>query len=285
MQDYACLYTSRFACMWVPKSLVIKKSFKQSLGPHLIHGSPRQTRDRWHFGRAAAIQTSIWRMSWDDGEIHWWVREAEMQRWSWSQSFTTLSPLAHQLTIATFFFGEAIQVSCQKSKRLRSQRISINFLGPSLWHWCLASNIPIWKTCWYQKGWFCCTMLHPCLWPPRFGKCLAKVRSKHLKKVRSQARQFLRRAAQEGGELDDRMGTNAHWLKHADLYPVLSYLNNNAVYNKLHACALWAHQINSMHSYHGEVGIAYAPSMWSSGSRGEKLMCAGVPQIQPRTIT
>ncbi|CAL1152575.1 unnamed protein product [Cladocopium goreaui] len=68
-------------------------------------------------------------------------------------------------------------------------------------------------------------------YPPLFGKCLAKVRSKHLKKVRSQARQFLRRAAQEGGELDDRMGTNAHWLKHADLYPVLSYLTNNAVDN------------------------------------------------------
>ena len=71
-----------------------------------------------------------------------------------------------------------------------------------------------------------------CLWPPRFGKCLAKVRSTHLKKVRSQARQFLKRAAQEGGELDGRVGTNAHWLKHADLtrccltWPTLQLTSN-----------------------------------------------------------
>lgn len=61
---------------------------------------------------------------------------------------------------------------------------------------------------------------------PRFGRSVAKVRSLRLKQVQKKARSFLRKAEEEGGELDQRPTTNAHWIKHADLYPVLSFLMN-----------------------------------------------------------
>lgn len=59
----------------------------------------------------------------------------------------------------------------------------------------------------------------------RFGVALAAIRTKNLQKVKKQARKFLRKA---GRGLDDRKSINAHWLKHANIMPVLQYLSAKA---------------------------------------------------------
>ena len=65
-------------------------------------------------------------------------------------------------------------------------------------------------------------------WPFRFGKALASLRTKHLKKVRKQAKAFLKDAA-EGADRTRHpkltQGFNK-WLKQADLEPVFNYLTS-----------------------------------------------------------
>jgi len=62
-------------------------------------------------------------------------------------------------------------------------------------------------------------------YPRQFGVALAAIRTKNLQKVKKQARKFLRKA---GRGLDDRKSINAHWLKHANIMPVLQYLSAKA---------------------------------------------------------
>jgi hypothetical protein len=49
-----------------------------------------------------------------------------------------------------------------------------------------------------------------------------------MQKVKRRARQFLHRAAESPNQLDDRKTINGHWLKHANLMPVLNYLAEKA---------------------------------------------------------
>ena len=60
----------------------------------------------------------------------------------------------------------------------------------------------------------------------RFGKALAKIRSKHRRQVRKAARQFLKEAVATENSLDTRVKINGHWLKHANLTPVLQFLSS-----------------------------------------------------------
>ena len=60
--------------------------------------------------------------------------------------------------------------------------------------------------------------------PPRFGRALSKTRSLHQKRLLKQARRFLKQAASTTNCLDERASTNAHWMKHAELAPVMAYL-------------------------------------------------------------
>ena len=62
----------------------------------------------------------------------------------------------------------------------------------------------------------------------RFGKALATIRSRHMRKVKKRARQFLSRADTCQNQLDERKPINSHWLKHANLMPVLNYLASKA---------------------------------------------------------
>ena len=63
---------------------------------------------------------------------------------------------------------------------------------------------------------------------PRFGKAMAKLRTKHQSKVRRAARQFLDKAAEKAGstthpKLSRGLRT---WVKQADLEPVFNYLTH-----------------------------------------------------------
>ncbi|CAK8999286.1 Putative rhamnose biosynthetic enzyme 1 [Durusdinium trenchii] len=63
-------------------------------------------------------------------------------------------------------------------------------------------------------------------YPLKFGKALAKIRSKHRRQVRKAARQFLKEAVATENSLDTRVKINGHWLKHANLTPVLQFLSS-----------------------------------------------------------
>ena len=60
----------------------------------------------------------------------------------------------------------------------------------------------------------------------RFGKALAKIRSKHRRQVRKAARQFLKEAVATENSLDTRVKINGQGLKHANLTPVLQFLSS-----------------------------------------------------------
>ena len=49
-----------------------------------------------------------------------------------------------------------------------------------------------------------------------------------MRKVKKRARQFLCRAETSQDQLDERKTINSHWLKHANLMPVLNYLATKA---------------------------------------------------------
>jgi len=53
---------------------------------------------------------------------------------------------------------------------------------------------------------------------------MAKVRSRKRNAVRAAARRFLRQAFKTTNSLDTSQATNAHWIKHANLMPVLRFL-------------------------------------------------------------
>lgn len=61
-------------------------------------------------------------------------------------------------------------------------------------------------------------------YPRRFGRCLAKVRSKNFKQVRRAARTFLKSASKSGSGLNFKKTSHEHWMKHANLLPMLQYL-------------------------------------------------------------
>ena len=61
---------------------------------------------------------------------------------------------------------------------------------------------------------------------PRFGRAMARLRTKHQSKVRRAATQFLDKAAKEAGSTTHpKLGRGLQtWLKQADLEPVFNYL-------------------------------------------------------------
>lgn len=61
---------------------------------------------------------------------------------------------------------------------------------------------------------------------PRFGRVLAKVRSKHLKRHVAEARRFLREARQSTMKLNAKPKANNLWLEGANLAPVLEFLSS-----------------------------------------------------------
>ncbi|CAL1170509.1 unnamed protein product [Cladocopium goreaui] len=63
--------------------------------------------------------------------------------------------------------------------------------------------------------------------PKRFARALSKIRSNNKRKIRSQAKKFLKEAANTKNRMDKRPRENAHWVKHADLNPVFAYLVEN----------------------------------------------------------
>lgn len=67
----------------------------------------------------------------------------------------------------------------------------------------------------------------PLITNPRFARALSKIRSNNKRKIRSQAKKFLKEAANTKNRMDKRPRENAHWVKHADLNPVFAYLVEN----------------------------------------------------------
>ncbi|CAK9078191.1 unnamed protein product [Durusdinium trenchii] len=61
-------------------------------------------------------------------------------------------------------------------------------------------------------------------YPKGFGKALSRVRSRNQQALRRQAKRLLKLASRTQHNVDERTTVNAHWMKHANLGPVLSYL-------------------------------------------------------------
>lgn len=64
----------------------------------------------------------------------------------------------------------------------------------------------------------------PCVSVPRFGKAVAKVRTRNQKRIRNAACRFLRASFKTEHVLDRSKATHAHWMKHANLASVLHFL-------------------------------------------------------------
>ena len=62
---------------------------------------------------------------------------------------------------------------------------------------------------------------------PRFGRALATVRTRNMRAVKAAAKSFLKRSSKTGNDLDRRPRINSHWLKHAQLMPVLEFLSRS----------------------------------------------------------
>ena len=63
-------------------------------------------------------------------------------------------------------------------------------------------------------------------YPPGFGRALARVRTKHLKRNFRKAMIFLRGARKTENQLDIRARINRAWIAGANLQPVIDYLSN-----------------------------------------------------------
>ena len=63
---------------------------------------------------------------------------------------------------------------------------------------------------------------------PRFGKALARLRTRSMKITKKNARRFLKTAmASAKDSSDPKMSKEmSFWVKHADLEPVISYLTS-----------------------------------------------------------
>ena len=77
------------------------------------------------------------------------------------------------------------------------------------------------------------TFNHPSTWAPknrflvpRFGRAVARVRSRHIKSKKRAAHRFLRDAlaAGQGLDMDDKV--SRFWMEHANLQPIFAYLAN-----------------------------------------------------------
>ena len=73
----------------------------------------------------------------------------------------------------------------------------------------------------------------PLITNPRFARALSKIRSNNKRKIRSQAKKFLKEAANTKNRMDKRPRENAHWVKHADLNPVFAYLVENGKWTQI----------------------------------------------------
>ncbi|CAK8985853.1 unnamed protein product [Durusdinium trenchii] len=59
----------------------------------------------------------------------------------------------------------------------------------------------------------------------RFGRSVSKIRSQNAKRLKKQARRFLREAFQTQNDLDTSERSHNHWMKQANLLPVLQFLS------------------------------------------------------------
>ena len=59
---------------------------------------------------------------------------------------------------------------------------------------------------------------------PRFGKAMAKVKSRTFKRNQRHAAKFLRSAIQQDRQVNTNSRENTLWIKHADLNPILTFL-------------------------------------------------------------
>lgn len=64
---------------------------------------------------------------------------------------------------------------------------------------------------------------NPCS-KPRFAKAMSSIRTRNARKVAKNAKKFLQSASKSSNSLDHRRAVNGHWLKHANLMPVLQFL-------------------------------------------------------------
>ena len=61
---------------------------------------------------------------------------------------------------------------------------------------------------------------------PRFGRAVARVRSRHLKSKHRAAHRFLRAALASGQGLDMDDKVSRFWMEQANLQPIFAYLGN-----------------------------------------------------------